>query len=276
MFTSPAAASDTSANLKVAGVGTQVSVSVTGSRCAELLPVLSQAWERCISMADQSPVASQTLRISLRAHGEHPGPRLDVTSESMDALMTATTQAITRAFIAAQTGRLLMFHAGAVAHPGTNRAVVYVAAGGTGKTTLTQLLGTRYRYLTDETAGIDDQHRILPYPKPLSIRVPEKRYKHETPPDALGLLPAGGPATVARILLLDRSNSYSEEPSVETTDLFDAVMKLVAQTSALSTLKAGLHQLADLIEATGDVLTVHYREAQSLEPLVAELIGEPT
>lgn len=187
--------------------------------------------------------------------------------------MTATTQMITQAFIAAQTGRLLMFHAGSVAHPDTNQAVVYVAAGGTGKTTLTRQLGTRYCYLTDETVGVDDQHQILPYPKPLSIRVPGKQYKAETPPDELGLLPSRGSATVARILLLDRSDSYPDEPIAEPTELFDAVMKLVPQTSALSAMDSGLHQLADLIDASGGVLTVHYREATSLYPLIAELIG---
>lgn len=136
-------------------------------------------------------------------------------------------------------------------------------------------MGTQYGYLTDETVGVDHQHQILPYPKPLSIRVPGQRHKVETPPDDLGLLPAKRPASVARILLLDRSDSYPEEPAVKPTELFDAMMALVAQTSALSALHAGLHQLADLIEATGGVLTVHYREAKSLEPLVAELIGEP-
>ncbi|VEI02998.1 Uncharacterised protein [Acidipropionibacterium jensenii] len=190
--------------------------------------------------------------------------------------MTATTQAVTRAFIAAQTGRLLMFHAGAVAHPTTNRAVIYVAAGGTGKTTLTQQLGSMYRYLTDETVGVDDQHRILPYPKPLSIRISGRPHKVETSPEDLHLLPATSPASVARIVLLDRSDSYpADHVEVEPTGLFDAIMALTPQTSALSALDAGLHRLAALIDATGSVLTVRYREAASLRPLIANLIGDP-
>lgn len=88
------------------------------------------------------------------------------------------------------------------------------------------------------------------------------------------LIPADGPATVARILLLDRSDSNPEEPMIESTELFDAVMDLVPQTSALSALNGGLHQLADLIEATGEVLTVRYRDAESLQPTIAELIGD--
>lgn len=40
------------------------------------------------------------------------------------------------ALISTQTGRLLMFHAGAVAHPVIGRSLVFIAEGGTGKTTL--------------------------------------------------------------------------------------------------------------------------------------------
>lgn len=188
------AAAERSATLRVAGIGTHVNVNVRGSRSAEILPVFTRAWERCISPAiTQAGSASQVVTISLRAHEEQPEHGVDVTSESIDALMTAATQVITHAFIAAQTGRLLMLHAGAVAHPVTNRALVYVAAGGTGKTTFTRLLGTHYRYLTDETVAVDEQHRVLPYPKPLSIRVPGSRYKAETPPDDLGILPPMDP-----------------------------------------------------------------------------------
>lgn len=267
---------DASSTLRLAGVGTHVVVNVSGSRSAELLPILHQAWHRCIESAtSQEQVATRPVTVSLRATGEQPESSIDVTSESVDDLMTATTQTITGRLIAEQTGRILMFHAGAVAHPTTNRAVIYVAAGGTGKTTLTRLLGTRYRYLTDETAGVDAEHRVHPYPKPLSIRVPGNRYKNEAPPDELGLLPADGPAPVARILLLDRADSYPAEPQLQPTDPFDAMMMMVPQTSALSRLDRGLHQLAALIQATGGVLTVRYREAASLQPLIAELIGDP-
>ncbi len=261
--------------LMMTGVGAQIAVQVSGSRSAEFSSTLATAWHRCMTSDSNVPSHCRTLTVSLRAHGEHPEPGIDVTSENADSLMQATTQAVTHAMIAAQTGRLLMFHAGVVAHPTTNRAVVYVAAGGTGKTTLTRLLATRYRYLTDETAGVDSRHRALPYPKPLSIRVPGNPHKAETPPQELCLLPAVGPALIARILLLDRSDSGPDRPDIQPLDLFDAILTLTPQTSALSTLDAGLHRLSDLIEATGPVLKVRYREAESLRPLIAELIGDP-
>lgn len=52
-------------------------------------------------------------------------------------------------------------------------SLVYVAPGSTGKTTLSQLLGQRFGYLTDETVGIADDGTIFPYPKPLSVRRPD-------------------------------------------------------------------------------------------------------
>jgi hypothetical protein len=236
---------------------------------------MAEAWHRCVAPDAAIPEGCVTVAVSLRSPDEHPEPGLDATSENVDALMTATTQAITHALIGTQAGRLLMFHAGAVAHPTTNRTVIYVAAGGTGKTTLSRFLGTRYRYLTDETVAVDAEHRALPYPKPLSIREPGKPYKTETPPHELDLLPPAGPAPVARILLLNRSDSNPDQPEIEPMDLFDAVMALVPQTSALSKMDAGLHQLADLIDATGPILKAQYREAESLLPAIAGLIGEP-
>ena len=78
-------------------------------------------------------------------------------------------------------------------------------ASGTGKTTLTRILGQRFGYLTDETVGLDPVTRwITPYPKPLSLRTREGGFpKREEGPDGLGLLPAH-PAPVLTSLILIR------------------------------------------------------------------------
>lgn len=270
------------ATLRLAGAGSRVDLEI-GPGAAGLIDTLARAWQRCLRPAPAAvtPVGDEsagnapgTIRIDLTAPGEPADPGLAASASSPDALLTATTQAVTHALIAAGTGRLLMFHAGAVAHPRTNRAVVYAAPGGTGKTTLTRSLGARYRYLTDETVALDEGGRVLPYPKPLSVRTAGRAHKVEAPPDELGLLPAAGPATASRLLILDRDDSRTASPGVAEMDLFDAVMELVPQTSALAALDAGLHRLAGLIETTGPVLRVRYRDAESLAPLVADLIGE--
>ena len=170
-----------------------------------------------------------------------------------------------------------MLHAGAVCHPDTGRSLVYVAEGGTGKTTLTRVLARNYGYLTDETVGIDADHRVLPYPKPLSVRAPEgPGPKEEHSPDDLGLVRPPAEREVVRLVLLDREDGHGDEPDVAELGLLDAVTAIAPQTSALYALPSGLRRCADLIEATGPVLRVRYSEAESLRDLTAELIGRPT
>lgn len=280
----PAVASEGSASsplptLHVAGAGGLVGLQI-GPAAMRLAAPLTRAWQRCLrprpgADGDGMLPGETLVRIDLTSPGASPDTELAASASSPEALMPASTQAVTHALITAGTGLLLMFHAGAVAHPRTNRAVVYSAPGGTGKTTLSRLLGTRFRYLTDETVAVDAQNRVLPYPKPLSVRLPGHDHKVETPPDELGLLPDAGPAPVSKILILDRDDNLSGGPQVREMDLFDAVMELIPQTSALAALDAGLHRLAGLIEATGGVLRVRYREAETLAPLIADLIGEP-
>jgi hypothetical protein len=154
----------------------------------------------------------------------------------------------------------------------TGRSLVFVAQGGTGKTTLACTLGRHYGYLTDETVGIDADNRILPYPKPLSLRTDAGWPKQETSPDALGLLHAHPGPTVARVIILARDPDAAE-PRVRELGLLDAIQAIGPQSSSLYALPRGLHHLADLIEATGPVLEVTYAEAESLLPLAADLIG---
>lgn len=194
-----------------------------------------------------------------------------VSGSDPDAVMVRTTQAITRLLIGEQAGKLLMLHAGAVAHPETGRAVVFVAPGGTGKTTLTRKLAARYGYLSDETVAIDADFRVLPYPKPLSVRRGGAP-KHELSPDELGLQPAPAEPTVVRLCVLDREAGIAT-PEVTEFSLLDAITELTPQTSSLYALPDGLRTLARLITATGPVLRLRYAEADDLIPLVDALLA---
>ena len=93
---------------------------------------------------------------------------VDAVSGPLSEHLALATAKGGQAFIAARAGELLMLHAGAVAHPVTGRALVFVAPGGTGKSTLTRRLGKRYGYLSDGTVGSSpDTLRIHPNPQPI-------------------------------------------------------------------------------------------------------------
>jgi len=187
--------------------------------------------------------------------------------------MQALTQEVTQRLIATQMGRLLLLHAGAVSHPVTGQSLVFVAPGGTGKTTLGCVLGRTYGYLTDETVGIDDDGRIWPYPKPLSLRMPGGGPKREASPDDLGLAGAHRAPTVKKVIVLSRPPSHSGPPVIQELDTLDAVQQMLPETSSLGKLPRPLATLAALAEQGGPVLHCSYAEADDLVALAGELIG---
>lgn len=189
--------------------------------------------------------------------------------------MVSLTQRITRALIESRRGELLMLHAGAVCHPRTGASIAYAAPGGTGKTTLTRLLGQRYGYLTDETVGIDPQtRRIVPYPKPLSMRTPDGGYpKTERGPDELGLLPAHADPYLTTLGILRREDSR-REARISKLDLFEAITMLVPETSSLAMLPRPLHLLADLYADLGGIWLLEFGESEQLLPWLAKRLGD--
>ncbi|WP_130866419.1 hypothetical protein [Acidipropionibacterium timonense] len=237
--------------MKLAALGSVIEVDLSGTGLDH--DAVRTAWSRCL-VPDDTPCDHDVLMPSTSS-------------------MSSLTQEITRAFITTQIGHLLMFHAGAVCNPDTGASLVYIAPGGTGKTTLTRLLGTRYGYLTDETVAVEPgTWRILPYPKPLSFRVPGKAGKDEISPDELGLVRAHPEPHVAAILLLDRSEQVVNA-SVTPQSLMDAVTFICGQSSSLSALGHPLHTLADLYHDLQSISKVTYTEAADLMPMVNQWIG---
>jgi len=260
------------------GLGGSVQVHPDGPRSDELEAALTAAWSRCTTPPTSTPLDAGELRLLLGPEGTAPlrpdRSATELASDDLDVLLSAATQSITRALLAAQVGRLLLFHAGAVSHPTTGQTLVFVAEGGTGKTTMARTLGRHYGYLTDESVGIDADNRVLPYPKPLSLRTPTGWPKQETSPDALGLLEPLTEAHVAKVILLARDHTLTS-PIVTELPLLDAIAAIAPQSSSLYRLPQGLHRCADLLEATGGALEVRYAEAEELLPLAADLIGTP-
>lgn len=250
--------------LRLHGLGAVVEVRCTGDAATELESAMRPAWSRCLSEPMGDVVEAERLVI-----------RLDDPTDLPRRVML-TTQDVTRALIKARIGDLLMLHAGAVSDPTTGRSLVFVAAGGTGKTTMSRLLGRRFAYLTDETVGIDTSGTIHPYPKPLSVRrADEPAIKDELSPDDLDLLAETSTPHVARVVLLDRRPGFD---GVAFTDepFMDALFALVEQSSSVDKLDRPLHRLADLIDSTGPVVRVRYGEAHRPEADLMALISGTT
>lgn len=280
--------------MQIFGLGASVQVHPDGPRADELSAALTAAWSRCLGQKGTVPVSSHAATPGpldageLRLYLQQPRPAepgtvpfrstdrdaTEFESDDLTTVLSTGTQLITRALLAAQVGRLLLFHAGAVSHPETGQTLVFVAEGGTGKTTLARTLGRHYGYLTDESVGIDAEHRVLAYPKPLSLRTPTGWPKKETSPDALGLLQAHPEPRVAKVILLARDHTLTSPIATE-LGLLDAIAALGPQSSSLYRLPRGLHSCAELLEATGGALEVRYAEAEELLPLAADLIGAP-
>ncbi|MFC7488072.1 hypothetical protein ACOCJ7_18090 [Knoellia sp. CPCC 206453] len=248
--------------LRLHGLGAVVEVRCTGDAAPEFQTAMTTAWSRCLVVPHQSPVEALPLEV-----------RLDDTAQ-LPRRMMLTTQQVTKSLIQARAGELVMLHAGAVSDPATGRSLVYIARGGTGKTTLSRLLGRRLGYLTDESVGIDAAGVIHPYPKPLSVRraaTPE--LKDEVSPDALELLPAPEVSRVSRLVLLDRQPAITS-PDLAEVPFMDAVMAMVEQSSALSELPLPLKRLAELIDETGPVTRLTYSEAAHPEESLIALVRE--
>lgn len=248
--------------LRLHGLGAVVEVRCVGAAADALESAMRVAWSRCLVPHGGSPVEAEPFEV-----------RLDDAAE-LPRRMMLTTQQVTTALIRSRRGELLMLHAGAVSDPGTGRSLVYVARGGTGKTTLSQVLGRRLGYVTDETVGIDQSGAVAPYPKPLSVRrtdLPE--LKDEVSPDTLGLLCAPARPQATRVVLLERRpGTVSAE--LHELPLMDAVMALVGQTSALDELPAPLQRLAAIIDDVGPVMSLRYGDAADAQESLTTLLRE--
>lgn len=245
--------------LTLAGLDTYTTLEVRGEHAEKLLSALKQAWNRCL--IDEPVSTSATVTATLDD------------TEFLARTLQTTTQDVTHAKIKAGVGRFLMLHAGAVTHPKTGAALVMVAPGGTGKTTMTKLLGRTYGYVTDETVAISADKQLHPYPKPLSLRVEEGKPKAETSPDDLDLLPVHPQPWLHRIVLLNRDGAIVE-PHLETLTVMDAIAALCPESSSLSALPRPLHALADLLDSIPPVLRVHYAEADSVLPQLTALLED--
>jgi hypothetical protein len=258
--------------------GVHVEVRVAGARSDEVLARLVDLWEHCHTPPGaRAEVHVDALLDDDAAAIQEAEAAGVVARPELADLLQLITQRVTEAAVDARAGECVMLHAACLADPTTGEAVAFVAAGGTGKTTLVRTLGPGRWYVTDETTVVLEDGTVVPYPKPLSVRrAPGSLFKDETAPSSAGLVPPAARVHLAGLCLLARADDHEGPAVVETLATLDGVVALVPQTSHLTDLPRPLRRLAELCESVGGVHRVRYREATDLEALWERLLGAPT
>lgn len=270
------------------GLGVRTTIGITGEDPGTLADAVRHAWTRCLEpRGGERDGPAIVVGIDSSAAGP-PEPAAagrtgrdsrQVVDTDIARLMPRLTQAVTTASITEQSGSLLMIHAGAVTNPETRATFAYAAPGGTGKTTLSTLLGRQWCYVTDETVAVTDDGGVIAYEKPLSTRmaadVPKgaPRFKSELSPDDLRLriLPREGRIHLAGLALIVRDD-HVRQPVVEELDTLTAMVCLAPETSSLSRLPTPLTRLADLLDSIAPVVRITYAEAADIEPIISAVL----
>lgn len=192
-----------------------------------------------------------------------------------DSGMQDLTSRITLAMIEQLVGRGVMLHAAVIGDPESKRAVALVGVSGSGKTTASRFLGSKFAYLTDETAIISDEGFVTPYPKPLSVIVDPNAPKEQQNPVEAGLNvvdPEDRGYKLTRIVLISR-DEQAKEPRLERVPLHEALVFLSEQSSGLAKHPEGVVSLAKLVERCGGVWRLVYSEVEDTLPLVQDLLN---
>lgn len=251
------------------------SMSLAWARCASsrepLLPPLPMEPTDCRPFT--ASVASQALK--------HDGGTFQLQAASFEELAENLTSRLTLAAILANAGDLVMLHACGVADRETGAVVALVAKSGTGKTTAASVLARTYGYVTDETVAIAPDGWVVPYPKPLSVKMEPGAPKGQVGPDELGLLPVPANPFIQSIVLLDRIQGGARSaPLLERVPLADAVLALIPDSSSQGDMEEPLQSLCRLIDSVGGVWKVTYTEVAdlpaTLEPLFRTKLRKET
>ena len=259
---------------------TDVDILVSGDGAAEFARTVAARWHLAVaelaaagevSVARAAPV---TVEVELAPTPADSRPDGVLRGTDQRQLLQRLTQQVTRAVIGARTGDLLMLHAGALAHRETGAAIVFVAPGGTGKSTMCRVQGPGRAYLTDETVGIRRDGTIAPYLKPISTRRPDwSGVKDEVAPGELELQAPSVPARLAGIVLLRREEGRAEPPELRPLATLEALTEIAPETSGFSDTDRPLTWLAELLEGTGGARRVTYGTADQLGQLVDSVCG---
>lgn len=227
--------------------------------------------------------SQETTRVVLLDTNNHPDPtslfpQAQVSQvNTKDPLYAAErlTVEVTLHLLQALVGQAHLLHAAALGDPTTGRAIALVAPSGTGKTTASRSLGQHLVYLTDETAVIQPDGTIRPYPKPLSIIEEGATYKVQYDPATLGMTvadPTDRTYTLSSIVLLNRKPEAAVTPSLSRLPLTDALTQVIGQSSGTQLQERGLPKMADLLNSVGGAHQLTYTDINDALPLLQGLL----
>lgn len=245
--------------LSVTAFGEQILVETVGEFSKNHFESIATAWHRCT----RTPSTGLRLTVGLTSD-DQAGVAPDITGQTIDEVFENLTQIVTLKAIELASGKGFMFHAAGLVLQDKKTVVALVGRSGAGKTTATRILGTKHGYVTDETLFVDLDRRVRPYPKPLSVKVPEKRWKQQIGPDDLGLIEANEDGlSLGKILMISRKPDL-ETAIVAPLPMSEALRTVPPQMSSLGLLPSPLQALCSLIDETGGLLEVSYSDASQL------------
>jgi len=244
---------------------------------AAVVGTLHHLWSRAAVRDDRVDAPAARPLAVVTSLEDHPaqadGEAPIVVGHEADDIPYTISRAVTLRSITRRRGEALMLHAVGVCGP-DGATVVLVAPSGTGKTTAANALGKELGYVSDETIVVEDDGRISPYAKPLSIiSDPDRRYrKQEHSPDDLGLLqptPEAPPHLAAMVVL--RRDTAATTPEFTSEGLIDAVLMVIPETSALPAMVDPLDRLCRALTQRGGPYKLRYAEIGDCVDLVRAL-----
>lgn len=261
-------------------MGVPVELTLTGAGMDELVGAVDDTWRRCIALADGAGVvgADATRRVSVVLD---PDASVVAAARAEDAVAGTTllvvmdelTTRLVREGLEQVVGDRWLLHACALADPASGATVVLVAASGTGKTTASRTLSSTLGYVTDETAVVERDGTMTPFPKPLSLLVDGTRPKRQVSPDELSMLESPAAPWLARVALLSRDPDATEV-RVEEVPTVEALAFLAEQTSSLHLLESPLSTVAQILHARGGLRRLVYAESADLAPVLAGWVAD--
>jgi hypothetical protein len=169
----------------------------------------------------------------------------------------------------AERSPFVFLHAGAVTIGGT--VVVIPGSSRSGKSTLVRaLLAAGATYLSDEYAVLDGDGRVLPYPRPLSLRVGVDEVERVTAAE-LGAPTGVGPSTVGAVLVV-RFASLGVVRPLRRLGRGEAVLAMVEHAVAAQSRPTDVLAAVGAVAERADVLHGVRGEAAAL---AARLIADP-